>query len=339
MRAFSVISVAFGLLLPACKHEQTGPIPVCLNEVAGNEAEEVKSQDIPAHVWFSVILKNYNSRTKELQRPTRDCSGRTLETDQEVAICVAAESDPVPLPARPLDEEEDILVVPGDEAGQAIVWIRTDHLEGDYAMGPVALAEWTRRGVAVRAIGPLYANTNKVRMRLEKMDAGKVLVVESNVCDPEKPKDCTRVMRLLPLVGYRFEERPLIDKDTEECLGPATFELRKHKEVQLDTGILRDFELTRSFDFAEGRVMLTEQVTIKDSDPKAPDAPPSVFRSSHVERPMTLVDKGVATGVGLWERMLSEHGSVSLKAGKPEGEGEGEGEGSAEGGAPPAGGS
>lgn len=330
MRATLVISALLALSPLGCKHADEGPMPICLSEVAGNEAEEVKSQDVPASVWFGVILKNYNARTRILQRPTKDCSGRGLETeDQELALCITPGDAPVPLESRALDEEEDITLTPTED-GQALVWIRTEYYENGDAVGPIALAEWTKRGVAVRAIGPLYANPNKVRMRLEKMDKGQVLVVESNVCDPEQPKKCTRVMRLLPIVGFRFEERPLIDKETKECLGPATFELRKEKEMDLpDTGMHRTFELTRSFDFSEGHVVLTEQVTIKDTDPKSPEAPPNVFRKAHVERPMTLEGKGVATGVGLWERMLSEHGSVNIKPKTEEPKGEGDGEAAA----------
>ena len=204
-------------------------MPICLSEVAGNEAEEVATQDVPPDVWFSVILKDYNSRTNEVARPTHDCSNKPLEiTDEEVALCVLPDNPSPALEPRPLDEDEDLLLTPAGEAGQALVWIRTEYYEDGYAMGPIALAEWTRRGIAVRSLGPLRAHPNKIRMRLEPMDAGRVLVVESNVCEPETKK-CRRVMRLLPMVGYRFEERPLVDAETGDCLGPSTFDLFKEQ--------------------------------------------------------------------------------------------------------------
>ena len=307
------LAIAATLLLPACKKTSDGKMAVCLDEGAGNEAEEVRTQDVPPDVWFGVILKNYNARTNEVQRPTRDCSNKGLEIeDEELALCVLDDNPAEELPPRPLDPEEDLLLTPGAEGGQALVWVRTEYFEDGYAKGPVALAEWTKRGIAVRALGPLYAHPNKIRMRMEPMDDGKVLVVESNVCEPETKK-CRRVMRLLPLIGYRFEERPLVDAQTGDCLGPATFDLFKETEFELEDGHLRKFQLTRSFAFTDGNVSLTEAVKIEDFDPNNPEAPPDVFRNAHIERPMHLDDRGVATGEGLWERMLTEHGSVSLE--------------------------
>lgn len=307
------LAISAMLLLPACKKVQEGEMPICLSEVAGNEAEEVRTQDVPPDVWFGVVLKNYNARTNELQRPTKDCSNKGLEIeDEEVALCVLPDSPADEIEPRPLDEEEDLLLTPASEEGQALVWIKTVYYEDGYAKGPIALAEWTRRGIAVRALGPLYAHPNKIRMRLEPMDQGRVLVVESNVCEPQTKK-CRRVMRLLPVVGYRFEERPLVDAATGDCLGAATFDLFKETETDLDDGRKRKFQLTRSFDFTDGNVLLTEHVKIEDFDPKNPEAPPDVFRNAHIERAMHLDDRGVATGEGLWERMLTEHGSVSIE--------------------------
>jgi hypothetical protein len=314
--AVPVLATCSVLAFSACKRVEQGEMPICLEEVAGNEADEVATQDVPPDVWFGVVLKNYNARTNEVRRPVVDCSNKSLETtDEEIALCIQPDKPSPALPPRPLDEEEDLLLTPTEEGGQALIWIRTEYYEDGYAMGPVALAEWTKRGIAVRALGPLRAHPNKIRMRLEPMDKGRVLVVESNVCEPETKK-CRRVMRLLPLIGYRFEERPLVDAATGDCLGPSTFDLFKEKTVELDDGRQRKFQLTRSFDFSEGNVVLTEQVKIEDSDPRQPEAPPDVFRNANVERPMHLDERGVATGEGLWERMISEHGTVKIVAPK-----------------------
>jgi hypothetical protein len=85
--------------------------------------------------------------------------------------------------------------------------------------------------------------------------------------------------------------------------------------------VKRKFEVTRVVDFAEGNVVLTETVVIRDTDPKQPDEPPNVFRNANEQRPMQLTKGGIVTQAGIWEQMLSEHGSVSVKPeAKPEGE-------------------
>jgi hypothetical protein len=156
-----------------------------------------------------------------------------------------------------------------------------------------------------------------------------VLVVESMVCPEDDPSKCARVMRLVPREGDRFVERPLLDAKTNACLGPATFELSRFEEIERDDGIIRRFELARTFDFEEGVVTVNEQVLIKDIDPSQPDAPPAIFRKAQIERALELDAAGLKTTEPLWERLMAEHGSVRVKAAPPAPAGEakpGEGE-------------
>lgn len=314
-------ALALGLLwlLSACPKKETGAMPLCLTEVAGEEAEEVRSQQMPPEVWFSVILRNFNRREMVVKRPTHDCSGRTLAAEDEaMALCLDGEDPPVPLEARPLDPEEDFTITPLDAPGQALVWVRTDHYEGGLAEGPVAIAEWTQRGVAVRAIGPLMAHPDRVRMHLEPMGDSQVLVVESRVCeDPDQPKTCGKQTRLVPRVGDRFVQRPLLDADGETCLGPAAFDQQRSTEVELPNGKRRRFTLSRSFAYDDGAVVLGEEVKIEDYDPTNPDLPVKLFRKAQLDRPMQLSPQGVRTSEGLWDRLLHEHGAVNLVEHEP----------------------
>lgn len=316
MRRFAlpVLSVLLVPALSACVKKTSGPMPICLTEVAGSEADEVKAQDMPPDVWFSVILRDFNRREMAVKRPTKDCSGKTLAPeDEEMALCLDGDDPPVPLEARALDPEEDFTMTPLEEAGQALVWVRTEHYDNGLAEGPVAIAEWTKRGVAVRAIGPLAAHPDRVRMSLEAMGDDRVLVVESKVCkDPEDPKSCGKQTRLLPLIGDRFVARPLLDKDGETCLGPASFDQLRTTEVDLPDGRKRKFTLSRSFDFEEGEVVLSEEVKIEDYNPDNPDLPSELFRKAQLQRRMEITEHGVVTTEGLWERLLHEHGSVEL---------------------------
>lgn len=285
---------------------------LCASEVEGGEALETQSNDVPPDVWFSLILKSYNGKTHETARPTRDCTNKPLEIqDEQVAACIV--SDSPALPSRPLDGEQDLELI-GLEEGKALVWVRTDYFENGDALGPIAIAEYRKNGLAIRALGALRANPNRVRMRLEPMGAGTVLVVESMVCPADDPAKCARVMRLVPREGDRFVERPLYDAKTNACLGPATFELSKFEEIKREDGVVRRFELARTFDFEAGVVTVNEQVTIKDIDPTQPDAPPAVFRKAQIERNLELDGSGLKTTEPLWERLMAEHGSVRVKA-------------------------
>ena len=315
----------------ACKKTTDGPIPLCASEVEGSAAEETQSQNVPPQVWFSLILKNYNAKTGEPKRPATDCTNKPLEIqDEEIAKCVLPENPAPALPPRALDGEQDLEVV-GIDDGQALVWVRTDYFEDGDALGPVAVAEFRKNGIAIRALGALRANPNRMRMRLEPMGETTVLVVESMVCPPDDPAKCARVMRVLPREGNRFVERPLLDEESDACLGPATFPMSRSYELTRDDGIIRRFEMARTFDFEEGNVTVNEQVTIKDIDPQQPDAPPAVFRKAQIQRPLRLEGGGLRTTEPLWERMLAEHGSVEVRAAPSEGPSEGSSEGPSEG--------
>ena len=244
-----------------------------------------------------------------------ECLVPQTVADEAATACIKREA--AALPPRPLDGEKDLELIALEE-GKALVWVRTDYFEDGDALGPIAVAEYRKNGLAIRALGALRANPNRVRLRLEPMGEGTVLVVESMVC-PEggDASKCARVMRLVPREGDRFVERPLFDEKTNACLGPATFPLAKFEELQRDDGTIRRFELARTIDFEEGVVTVNEQVTIKDIDPSQPDAPPAVFRKAQIERTLVLDGAGLKTSEPLWERMMAEHGSLQVKADVP----------------------
>lgn len=306
------MSIAVVASISGCKPQEQTDLPICLAEVAGSEAEEVQTGEVPADVWFSILLRNYNRKTSQVARPVRDCSGSEVGTtgDETMDACLQGEDPVTELPERPLTQE-DLVIVPTDD-GTSIVWVQTRHFDDGDAVGPIALAQWTQRGVAVRAIGTLRAKTDRASLRLERMGQERVLVVESQVCDPDDPKKCNRVMRVVPLSGDRFVERPLVLEDGT-CLGPAELELYREKQVELD-GKIRTFEMGRTVDFTDGNVVVSEQVQIEDMDPEQPDAPPQVFRKANVQRPLQLGPKGIVTKPGLWDKMVSEHGSVAVEA-------------------------
>jgi hypothetical protein len=54
--------------LVACKKTTDGPMALCASEVEGGEALETQSNDVPPEIWFALILKSYNGKTKARAR-------------------------------------------------------------------------------------------------------------------------------------------------------------------------------------------------------------------------------------------------------------------------------
>lgn len=295
-----------------CKPDPTTDLPICKAEVAGSEADEVASGSVAPDIWFLILLRNFDRNTMQLKRPAQDCSGRAIEPKAEaVDSCIVGDNPAKPLPERPLTED-DLLIAPLDD-GRQLVWAKTGEYDNGEAVGPIAITEWTARGVAVRAIGTLRAQKDRAAIRLEGVGADQVLVVESRYCDPDDPKQCSRRIRLVPLVGDAFQDKRLQTEDGT-CLGAAEVVMYEEKQVTLGNGIERNFEVARSVDFSEGEVVINEQVTIKDTDPSQPDEPAKLFRRANVERKLAVGTDAIVTQSGLWEDMLSEHGSVEVRA-------------------------
>lgn len=306
---FLSVGLALGLCVGACKREASTDLPICLSEVAGDEATESQQGQLPPEIWFQVLLRNYNRKTGLVAAPVKDCSGKLVEVAHppETASCLASGDVGKPLPERPL-VPEDLVITPTDD-GRQLIWVKARYFDDGDALGPIAITEWTKRGIAVRSIGALRAHANRAKMRLEPMGADKVLVVESDVCAPDDPKKCERVMRLVPASGDRFDERAMV-LDDGSCVGPAEFPLHGRTEFTQPNGQARSLELTRTVDFTDGNVVMNEAVVIKDRDPSKPDEPAKVYRNANVARPMTLGKAGIVTKPGVWEQLLAEHGSV-----------------------------
>ncbi len=320
-RLIAVVALALSSAA-GCKKEQSTDLPLCKAEVAGSEADEVADGTIPADIWFLILLRNFDRTTMQLKRPAQDCTGRTIEPKPEaVDPCIVGETAADLLPERPLTAE-DLLIAPLED-GRQLVWAKTGEYDNGEAVGPIAITEWTARGVAVRALGTLRAQQDRAAIRMETVGADQMVVVESRRCDPDDPKDCSRRIRLLPLDGAAFKDKRLQTPDGA-CIGPAEVVLFEEREVTLANGTERKFEVARSVEFGEEGVVINEQVTIKDKDPTQPDLPATVFRRANVQRALDVGPDAIVTQGGLWEDMLSEHGSVEVRPEPEEGAAEGE---------------
>lgn len=331
-KLLSLLLVASSSLsLGACKKQQTGPMPLCTAEVASGTAVESEAQELPAEVWFSILLRGFDSERMLPGEDLQDCSrtsaliptpppatinedGTTKEIDDEpgtIAGCpIAADLETGRLPVRPLTDE-DIVINEGPE-GKTLVWVQAVHYENGEAIGPAAMVEWSKSGIAVRALGTLRTFTDKARMRIEYAGQTPVLVVESDNCSFDD-KICQRVMKLLPLLNDRFSTVPLKTEDGT-CIGEAAFPLFQQYTSDLPDGWVRKFEVNRSVSFDGEHPLVAEQVVVRDKDPNQPDAPPQDFREASNDRKLVYKDRYFETRPSLWQDMIDNYGSVAHDA-------------------------
>ena len=324
------------LALPAmgCKRKGPGgPLPICEAKVAGGAAVEAEAQELPADIWFSIMLQGFDREQMLPGDDPKDCTGTSTnvptppplaegeeppaEDDEPdpfvVADCpIGGDQEVDRLPARPLTED-DIVINDGPD-GKTLVWVQATHYENGEASGPAALIEWTKAGVAVRALGSLRAQTYKARMRIELAGETQVLVVESDECNTEEKKLCKRIMKLLPVLNGRFATVPLKAEESGECLGEAAFALSEQYTSDLPDGWIRNFSIVRSVTFDDGEPLVSEQVVIKDKDPNQPEAPAQDFREASNDRRLSYVDRYFETRPSLWEEMIQNYGSVAHDA-------------------------
>ena len=311
-------------------------MPICEAAVAAGTAVESEAQELPADIWFSILLKGFDREQRLAGDDPRDCvgdsalqptppplpTGTRLEEGQDpnlVAGCsIAPDPNVAKLPARPLTDE-DVVINRGPE-GMSLVWVQATHYDNGEASGPAAMVEWTNSGVAVRALGTLRAQTKKARMRIEVSEGTQVLVVEGDQCNEEVSKLCKRVLKILPNINGRFVTVPLkliaedLVGDEDPCLGDASFALFEQYTSNLPDGWIREFVVNRSVTFDTGAPLVAEQVVIKDKDPTQPDAPPQEFRQASNDRTLSYGDRFFSTRASLWDDMIQDYGSVAHDA-------------------------
>jgi hypothetical protein len=66
--------------LASCKKGPSGPVPICLAEVAGGVAVESEAQKLPADTWFSIVLSNFDRERRLPGDDPQDCTGSSTLT-------------------------------------------------------------------------------------------------------------------------------------------------------------------------------------------------------------------------------------------------------------------
>lgn len=302
-----------------------------------------------ANEWASLVVRSY----RDGQQSSQDCVGNAIEwraTDRE---CDVHEPDDEQAPQPVEITEESIVVGRSDRISTKPVWVITHRFEDGDGFGPVAITERTPEGVAVRAIGTLRLPTERARLRLRETGGQQILVADGERCPPEEgegddddpdsappanagggeegedeqPPTCLRTSRLLPMVGDRLLS-PEVRTPDGHCLGPAVVHLSREHVVGIANGWERVFRLAASMEYRGGTVIVHEQVTAEDRDPRDPGRPPRSFRTTDADRVIHLERGGMRSrGIPLFERTIRAQGSTQLPVAQAPNNGEQSGSG------------
>lgn len=279
--------------LTACR-AVPGELPICPAVVAGARALEADTRVLPPAAWFQVLIPAITRPALTLPEQPRECSGRPLTPDPRA---------PAPLPPRPL-AESDLTFGEGPE-GQLLVWARAVHFADGTALGPVALVRWVDRGLEIRGIGPLWAPTRRVRLRLEALGPDHLLVADGERCEfnHHSPAACTREIALLPLHGRRFLPADLVEGDTA---GAARLAVTDRRDTPLADGWVRRAELRRHLRVDAASAVISESIVIRDCDPRA--APEVCQDQLHArdDRPLRLDGGRLVTTASAWTHLTGE---------------------------------
>lgn len=311
------------------------PPPVCYASHPVPDGGFIENLDTDE--WADLVVRGYH----EGQASAQDCVGDPIEWRPTDDACDVHEpSDEPPPNAVPLTEES-VIVGRSDSAMVKPVWVITHEFEDGDGFGPVVLTERDGEGVAVRAIGSLRMPTDRARLRLRETGGQRFVIADGERC-PEQdepteppPEDvadgettdeaeptCLRYARILPVVGDDLAS-PEVRTEEGQCLGPAQVYLAREEKVALQNGWERTFRLAASMEYRGGAVIVHEQVTVEDSDPRDPGRPPRMFRTSDGDRVLYLRRGGIRSrGIPLFERSVRANGSTQLPIAEARGDGE-----------------
>jgi hypothetical protein len=307
MKALTGSSTLVLLVLAGCAGHAPAAKPpekaLCKADTRLNAGVPPSERTFPVQYWFALMLNGYRS-SGEPTTPIRDCRGLPVEIHYDGCSPEPAGQADV---ARPLAATDVLIANLGD--ARRLVWIMTTRLPDGQAQGPVALAEITSTGIAVRAMGVLRAYPDRARLRLLQLGGGSVLVAEGEHCPGRlDPSLCDRGLRIMPLIGDRFESRPLTRADGQ-CMASSLIVVR--------TGGRRDkgasYEFESAVSFSPDAVSVEEQLSVHTTPTKREKETGDAFVTK-IQAARRLVLQGdhlVASDVDLLGRWLTTNASES----------------------------
>ncbi len=297
----ALLAVAVGSIIGCA----SGPHPWSREEVCSiKKAPNVVIDDY--ETWIQLLLRGYDRQTHRATAPAVDCTGMQVKWDQPALSCTDSTAARTQLPDRPLTEADVVVNQFGPDI--RLVWVITNRFASGDGLGPAAVVEIRPNDVLVRAIGPLRANIQRVKMRLEPIGKTEVLVAEGEQCATKEQSSCSRGVRIMPYQSGRFLPEIIMgdNSEGEACLQPAWFFLQREEQSKLDSGWRRRFRLTASLAFDPKALTVQELLTVHDLDPRNPSTPPQLYRTAHSDEIVKYFNgRLVADKAPLWTKMTA----------------------------------
>jgi len=280
--------------------EPAAPPPLC-SYATRSEGTSAEARTLAIATWFAFLLPGYKLATGEVTRPLTNCTGQAVRWSYANSECPDLEADLAYLPPVPV--KTDDLVLSSTSKLERLVWAGPDRLSDGESEGPVVLAEFTEKAVAVRAIGTLRALPGRAKLRLVTVQNRPLLVAEGEHC-PEGPGNkCFRGTRLLVQSGQRFQPEPLRREDGG-CMEPAFFPLARLQTVKAKDGTRQQVKLSSKLEFVPDRVLVHEEVEVHELQGSTVGRLVRLAQADRVIR--VRAGKLYASAASLWNRMLHE---------------------------------
>ncbi|MBN1610122.1 MAG: hypothetical protein JW940_26080 [Polyangiaceae bacterium] len=260
---------------------RTIPVPICLKALERHGGAGVVSVLKPQDYW-ALILPTYDAGSNTVDRSSPDCSGRPVFSNPELAHAEGLRSGS--LVVKP----DDAVVQPGPD-DMRIVWLRTHKFADGTAAGPLALAR-PREGYAeVYATGFYRGRAKDSRFSLERMGARFAVTVGDEGCSGGKPnRPCESSFQVFVMAAGKL-------------VGSARFTLDRvdYRSVSGVPGPVQ-FRLTAMPTFQSGKLMVTEQLVLRDENQ-------AVIRKSDMVRVFRLEPNGrlVTKQESLWKQVAN----------------------------------
>jgi len=282
---------------PRARPMVAGPARPCTVATTIGADKPIHDRVFPPQYWFALLLQGYQM-TGELARPAMSCSGSPI--NQEGDGC-PGETSPVRVNPGAIVSNRDVTVLNITDS-RRLVWAVIDRYADGQGEGPVALVDIEPQGLAVRAMGVLRAYPDNASLRLARLGSGTVLVADGEYCS--KPASCERATRIMPLVGDRFINKPIVD-DKNACLGPAFFPM--HQAGVAHGRKRAKYEISVSITYGPDNMSVREQLGLSGAEPASDTGTGSFVTRVQAERQVTLKDGNlVATAPSILARWLAQ---------------------------------
>jgi hypothetical protein len=274
-------------------------VPLCRINTSLELDKPPVNRALPAAFWYSLIVRGYQA-TGDIPRPSQDCEGQLISWNADQC---AVEADARPVAPNALTEKDIVVDHLGE--GRRLVWVLTERFVNGEALGPVALANFDARGVAVDTLGVLRAYPGHAQLRLERLGDYQILVAEGENCtDEQDARTCVQAVRLVPVGRRRFVPLDLTDVQGR-CVGRTFFPLRSEGSIG-EGNNRRSYRLQRSVTFHPDAVVVQEQMQVMQGSWGADsvDAAASVVSRMTVDRRIRVLGgRLVVDEPSLLERM------------------------------------